>query len=720
MIPLSVLREYMPKLKDEDLKELGPVEYDQSKVPEVSKKHAENVRRKAYLPDMTESFARGVEYAGLMSSEASNVARTADFLSKDTQNRFNDQISGTTNSDEVIDARRPFGEDTFSTLGDRLNAMDSIIKEYVKLSDLELSETDGAYNFEKIKSKITNNNIVLFVDGTYPISTIETFELIYDLNIDADQNGELVLSNENDTPFFDAKSNLNIQNVRISCEKDNLNVFIANTSDGYTGINGVYINNIKTNGNVRLLDLDKMPYIHAVDVHNLTVKNVKYSFLNISDAKIDVVNIKNNYVENWFYRCFNVTNSTDDGIREINFENNIGANNDDWVFSENVEDYTYYVFALLKANVINYLNNNVSGMKSTTSVNLYDLYAMGDVNYDNNVFKNNVCFSDLSLNVLMKPKSEDSVKVFKNSKFIIEDSFISKFGYNPNIFKVKLYDVWAGDETADHTKSVEYTILNNLIEVPNIVLESSRRLVKTFIFENNKIKTKTMQNFLVNTMQYQANVSIRNNVFEVLTDGTYYYLLGNNADEQAKLDSIIIDGNTFYKGMQSLVYATAKVLSINNNLFVAETTTAARLINAGKYDYVSTSNNIYFGSSKIEIMSSTKVVKQIISSTQGTIGSASLVISELSGNKKIDIRVESGGEITKFTLEILSNKIIFTDTNSNYREVSLLDTAINGVGVKSDKGSNSTLTLNVANNTLRFTVRPNNNTVLPSVTINIG
>ncbi len=74
MIPISVLREYMPKLKDEDLKELGPFEYDQSKVPEVSKKHAENVRRKAYLPDMTESFARGVEYAGLIASEAKEVS----------------------------------------------------------------------------------------------------------------------------------------------------------------------------------------------------------------------------------------------------------------------------------------------------------------------------------------------------------------------------------------------------------------------------------------------------------------------------------------------------------------------------------------------------------------------------------------------------------------------------------------------------------------------
>ncbi len=155
MIPLSVLREYMPKLKDEDLKELGPVEYDQSKVPEVSKKHAENVRRKAYLPDMTESFARGVEYAGLMSSEASNVARTADLLSKDTQNRFKDQIEGTTNSEEVIDARRPSGQDTFRTLGDRLDTeLDIAQKTYFMLRPNGIDDTVNLIialqNFDRI------------------------------------------------------------------------------------------------------------------------------------------------------------------------------------------------------------------------------------------------------------------------------------------------------------------------------------------------------------------------------------------------------------------------------------------------------------------------------------------------------------------------------------------------------------------------------------------
>lgn len=101
MIPLSVLREYMPKLEDEDLKELGPVEYDQSKVPEVSKKHAENVRRKVYLPDMTESFARGVEYAGLIASEAVDISNETKGRQDTVETQFNSIQQELTDKDPI-------------------------------------------------------------------------------------------------------------------------------------------------------------------------------------------------------------------------------------------------------------------------------------------------------------------------------------------------------------------------------------------------------------------------------------------------------------------------------------------------------------------------------------------------------------------------------------------------------------------------------------------
>lgn len=122
MIPLSVLREYMPKLKDEDLKELGPIEYDQSKVPEVSKKHAENVRRKVYLPDMTESFARGVEYAGLMSSVATKTAQDTQ-LRQDSLEAYNAQVIAEMTDKDVISAPELIeARGSYATLNQRLEA----------------------------------------------------------------------------------------------------------------------------------------------------------------------------------------------------------------------------------------------------------------------------------------------------------------------------------------------------------------------------------------------------------------------------------------------------------------------------------------------------------------------------------------------------------------------------------------------------------------------
>lgn len=114
--------------RDRDTSGLGPIEYDQTKVPSLIRKHADNVRTKTYGQEVREAQARNAEYAGLIASEAKKTANAADILSKDTQNRFNDQISGTTNSDEVIDARRPFGAETaFQTIGERLDDSDNNI-----------------------------------------------------------------------------------------------------------------------------------------------------------------------------------------------------------------------------------------------------------------------------------------------------------------------------------------------------------------------------------------------------------------------------------------------------------------------------------------------------------------------------------------------------------------------------------------------------------------
>ena len=101
--------------RDRDTSGLGPIEYDQTKVPSLIRKHADNVRTKTYGQEVREAQARNAELAGLIASEADNKATNAELLSKDTQNRFNDQIAGNTNINEVIDARRAFGADSAYT-----------------------------------------------------------------------------------------------------------------------------------------------------------------------------------------------------------------------------------------------------------------------------------------------------------------------------------------------------------------------------------------------------------------------------------------------------------------------------------------------------------------------------------------------------------------------------------------------------------------------------
>ena len=108
--------------RDRDTSGLGPIEYDQSKVPSLIRKHADNVRTKTYGQEVREAQARNAELAGLIASEAESKANAANSLSQDTQNRFKDQIEGTTNSDEVIDARRPTGAVAFNTLNERIEA----------------------------------------------------------------------------------------------------------------------------------------------------------------------------------------------------------------------------------------------------------------------------------------------------------------------------------------------------------------------------------------------------------------------------------------------------------------------------------------------------------------------------------------------------------------------------------------------------------------------
>lgn len=95
---------------DVDTSPLPPAEYDQSLVPELSRKHADYVRSKTRGIHVREALARGVEYAGLVSSVANKTAKDTK-VRQDNLETYNKQmIVEMTNKDvisapEIIEAR---------------------------------------------------------------------------------------------------------------------------------------------------------------------------------------------------------------------------------------------------------------------------------------------------------------------------------------------------------------------------------------------------------------------------------------------------------------------------------------------------------------------------------------------------------------------------------------------------------------------------------------
>lgn len=84
--------------------------------------------------DVREAVGESAEIAGVIAGKSVKASQEANDRSKDTQERFENQIAGTTNSDEVIDARGKY-----NILKNRLDAMDNSlygISENDKVRDL--------------------------------------------------------------------------------------------------------------------------------------------------------------------------------------------------------------------------------------------------------------------------------------------------------------------------------------------------------------------------------------------------------------------------------------------------------------------------------------------------------------------------------------------------------------------------------------------------------
>lgn len=105
-----------------DTSGLGPIEYNQKEVPALVRKHADYVREKTYGQDVRESLARGIEYSGLVASEAVNISNETKERQDNVETQFNSVQQELTDKDvisapEIIAARG--GESTLSARLDK-------------------------------------------------------------------------------------------------------------------------------------------------------------------------------------------------------------------------------------------------------------------------------------------------------------------------------------------------------------------------------------------------------------------------------------------------------------------------------------------------------------------------------------------------------------------------------------------------------------------------
>lgn len=290
--------------EDRDTSGLGPIEYDQSKVPQLIRKHADNVRGKSYGQEIREAQARNAEYAGLIAAESNKIAKIAESVSKDTQNRFNDQISGTTNSDEVIDARRPLGaEIAFKTVGERLDYADKITREIrvnVRLFGVVGDGvTNDTVNIQKAIDSVPDTSTIYFPAGVYLVDAEKDKQLKLKSNINIELN-----------PFATIKVIPNANtNYELFLLSDVENVYIKGGTlrgdkEHHLGTTGEWGHGIK-------LDKTKNVNIEGVKLEDFWGDGICFNGNNYENRTIDT-KLRDVYIKNCRRQGISVTNA--DGI----------------------------------------------------------------------------------------------------------------------------------------------------------------------------------------------------------------------------------------------------------------------------------------------------------------------------------------------------------------------------------------------------------------------
>ncbi len=464
-----------------------------------------------------------------------------------------------------------------------LNAASSAMT--VSKIGLSTSTADGVANFTKLCSALENGQKII-VDDFYPITVTAPYTLTKDIKLYGLNNNCGFNFNVSSDYVFEVAGEMNIDLQKLKFTGKSNIIFNNEAMTNY--IKTINVSGCVFEGSIVLFSLNiadaDYDRFHGIGemtfkenkLNNITPINKKAidGFIYLQNLPFKKIELADNTVCN-FVNCIlynGTTNTYQDPVRLVDnrllitAHDNKVINDPDW-FSD-YPSAIYHAFILAECSTLKYYNNHVEGLKGLRQAT-YDVYAScRRVYYKNNYWKNNVQLSEYSWDepmnhsTLMKSKENPSPKgivgfrVYKNNKFILEESYVTSLGYDKKWAVVGLIESVSGN-------LLDFEITGNYIEAPVLTLQKPTHTAARFVFNNNTIKAKGISGWFLNqgTGIDAPNVEICGNRLECeasITDLREYQYNDKTPFEQLRLFNMYTPGTLLDK------------VKINNNYINAD------------------------------------------------------------------------------------------------------------------------------------------------------
>lgn len=213
------------------------------------------------------------------------------------------------------------------------------------------------------------------------------------------------------------------------------NVTFATSIDHFVITNNVFNGSPMTFRVLNPFDLDNIIGFQDGIIANNVFNGVGMNFFAFGNCAFETFYVTGNRIYDMVasFLLMEVDNSGSTGIDIINaqkrfiIEYNTIINASDTVIEE-YDGGLYLIFIMAQSLSCEYRYNHMEGVKILVPIELYDIYMTSLYGvYENNTFKNNLCFNPLtdeSSKALFKGKNVGIRKVCQHNNFIIEEDFV--------------------------------------------------------------------------------------------------------------------------------------------------------------------------------------------------------------------------------------------------------------------------------------------------------